>query len=151
MVKWSDFVSPEYAPIAYGLGGAAVGSGLGWLYDKIRGKKHTARRIGIGALVGLLGGAGYGQYKLNSHISDQRNRMNEVENENRNLRNRNGLINELPYDYDYEAWDEPNGDSGKTRFEEILERVNPLQEKYVESLRRIAKEINRIRDERDRM
>lgn len=68
MVKWSDFIPPEYAPVAYGLGAAAAGGGLGWLYDKLRGKKHTARRVGIGALLGLLGGAGYGQSVLNDHI-----------------------------------------------------------------------------------
>lgn len=68
MVKWSDFIPPEYAPVAYGLGAAAAGGGLGWLYDKLRGKKHTARRVGIGALLGLLGGAGYGQSVLSSHL-----------------------------------------------------------------------------------
>lgn len=68
MVKWSDFIPPEYAPVAYGLGAAAAGGGLGWLYDKIRGKKQTARRVGIGALLGLLGGAGYGQNVLNNHL-----------------------------------------------------------------------------------
>ena len=68
MVKWSDFIPPEYAPVAYGLGAAAAGGGLGWLYDKLRGKKHTARRVGIGALIGLLGGAGYGQNVLNNHL-----------------------------------------------------------------------------------
>lgn len=73
MVKWSDFIPPEYAPVAYGLGAAAAGGGLGWLYDKLRGKKHTARRIGIGALLGLLGGAGYGQSVLNDHLVNRDN------------------------------------------------------------------------------
>lgn len=71
MVKWSDFIPPEYAPVAYGLGAAAAGGGLGWMYDKLRGKKHTARRVGIGALLGLLGGAGYGQSVLNGHLVDR--------------------------------------------------------------------------------
>lgn len=68
MVKWSDFIPPEYAPVAYGLGAAAAGGGLGWLYDKLRGKKHTARRVGIGALIGGIGGLGYGQNILNEHL-----------------------------------------------------------------------------------
>lgn len=150
MVKWSDFIPPKYAPVAYGLGAAAAGGGLGWLYDKLRGKKHTAKRVGIGALLGLLGGAGYGQYKLNSHISEQGKIISEVENENRKLRNINGLLNGLPYDYDYEAWDESDGE-GRTLWKEMLYRLNPKQEEYVESLRRIAEAVNRIRDERDHM
>jgi len=71
MVKWSDFIPPEYAPVAYGLGAAAAGGGLGWLYDKLRGKKHTARRVGIGALIGALGGFGYGQNVLSKYIKQK--------------------------------------------------------------------------------
>lgn len=71
MVKWSDFIPPEYAPVAYGLGAAAIGGGLGWLYDKLRGKKHTARRVGIGALIGALGGLGYGQNVLSKYIKQK--------------------------------------------------------------------------------
>lgn len=68
MVKWSDFIPPEYAPAAYGLGSAAAGGGLGWLYDRLVDKKHTARRVGIGALLGALGGLGYGQSVLNGYL-----------------------------------------------------------------------------------
>ena len=76
MTKWSDFLPDadeyvEYAPLLYSAGGASVGGLLGWLYDKFREKKHTARRIGIGALLGALGGTAYGQHVLNEDANNK--------------------------------------------------------------------------------
>ncbi len=94
MVKWSDFIPPEYAPVAYGLGAAAAGGGLGWLYDKLRGKKHTARRVGIGALLGLLGGAGYGQSVLNGYLVD-RDAASEARGSEKQRKEDVGRLNEI--------------------------------------------------------
>lgn len=58
-VNWKDFVKKaDISPAAIAGLATVGGAGLGWLYDKLRGKKHTARRVAMGAIIGLLSGGG---------------------------------------------------------------------------------------------
>lgn len=53
--SWKDFVKKaDISPAAIAGLATVGGAGLGWLYDKLRGKKHTARRVAMGAIIGML-------------------------------------------------------------------------------------------------
>ena len=61
-------------PLGFSLRGATYGALLGWLYDKSKEekeKKKSYHGMSIGAVLGALGGAGYGQFRSDrSHAFD---------------------------------------------------------------------------------
>lgn len=61
-------------PLGFSLRGATYGALLGWLHDKSKeekDKKNSYHGMSIGAILGALGGAGYGQFRSDrSHAFD---------------------------------------------------------------------------------